>query len=507
MKKYFLILILLGLFRWGYSQRFKNGSNSACLKFQFNDFRIDTMTLLIYPQKLGITRVASTAYRVPIHNGKGEIIIPLANNLCYFQAESNHWPRLYLDNYLLEPGDHVLISVDTTGIKPSENIMNQGLRFNGKGATKYEVNFRLDSLREVIRKEAFTSGPPRFLEQKNLEDRWRYHDSILGDSRSRLLKELGLYKGRVSSTVFGTMKADIYYVILEELMGDWRTEWSIAKRSPDSTAQLERLKVIYHQRLWDEMERYTTSKEGRIHSSAYLDYQISKVLSKARMLNPNHIQYLPKAIEYLPIMRMVEQRQFARLATGFIAYLLSYTIPVGRLDEMLLHVMNDQNNMIYQHLLKDMYERYFSIKDCYPFTLTSVGGKKVSLEELKGKKLLIDIWFTGCMPCIKLATKLSELDELLKHDDSFVLVSICMDQEESIWKESVASGKYTSKDHLNLYTDGWGVQHPFLQHYGIGGAPKLLLVDSRGRLHDSNVFIPITKEDVDRLATQIAAIP
>jgi thiol-disulfide isomerase/thioredoxin len=462
----------------------------------------------LYAEKLGSTRIGATNYQIPVSKGVGEFSFRLENDLSYIHVESKRWPRLWMDNMLVEPGDDITIAIDTSGKKIFENIWGGGLKATGHGAAKYQAGFNINRSREIRNKEENMQEAIAFLKQSNMESRWVYYDTGKTSSKKRFLKELAVFEKEMSPQAFATMKANICYEQLGGMLSNvWSAEWSQSFQSPDSVEARKKLMVLYEQKFRNEEEMELTREEGRSHSWAYIDYQVRKTFSLARITDPNRFSRWQEAPAYLPFMEIVGGRQFDRLATGFMAYLASFSIPTEHPEVLIHHIMLKGMKDPYKRILDDIGERFFTIRPCYLFSLTGLDGKKVLLKDLKGKKLLIDFWFTGCLPCMQLAPRLKELNEQLKVDSSFLLVSICMDEDRKRWQESVASGKYTTSDHLNLYTEGLRERHPFLQYYGITSVPKLLLIDRNGNMLDFNVGRPGSSEDVLKLAERIKSIP
>lgn len=508
MKKYFSLLILLGVAMSSYAQVSRPVEKTVHLRFRFNDSRSDTLTMNLYAQKLGSTRIGATNYMIPVAKGEGELSFSLDNDLSYIHIESRKWPRFWMDNMLAEPGDDVTIAIDTSGKKIFENILGGGLKATGRGAAKYQAGFNMNWSREIRNKEENMQEAIAFLKQSNMDSRWVYYDTGKTSNKNRLLKELAVFEKDISPLAFATMKANVYYEGLESLLTMvWSNEWHQAFQSPDSTVLLEKLKDLYQRKFRDEEEKKLTSEEGRSQSWAYLEYMIKKTFAQARLTDPNRFRHWQEAPAYFPFMEIVGGAQFDRLATGFMAYLASFSIPTEHREVLIHQIKLKEIKEPYKRMLNDIEERFFAKRPCYPFTLTSLDGTKISLKDLKGKKILIDFWFTGCIPCMQLTPRLKELGEKLKGDNSFLLVSICMDEDRKRWQESVASGKYTTSDHLNLYTEGLRERHPFLQYYGITSVPKLLLIDSKGNMQDFNVPRPTSSDDVLKLAERIKSIP
>src|SRR5207248_7770683 len=63
----------------------------------------------------------------------------------------------------------------------------------------------------------------------------------------------------------------------------------------------------------------------------------------------------------------------------------------------------------------------------YPFTLTTIDGRKIRSEELKGKVVLIDCWATWCSPCMALMPELKTLYEKW-HKHGLEIVGVSLDR-------------------------------------------------------------------------------
>src|SRR5690606_31366780 len=74
-------------------------------------------------------------------------------------------------------------------------------------------------------------------------------------------------------------------------------------------------------------------------------------------------------------------------------------------------------------------EEIASIVDYAPgFSLPSIAGEQVSLSDLKGKYLFVDIWATWCRPCLQQLPAMKELEEKYR-DQNIEFVSISIDND------------------------------------------------------------------------------
>lgn len=67
------------------------------------------------------------------------------------------------------------------------------------------------------------------------------------------------------------------------------------------------------------------------------------------------------------------------------------------------------------------------------FTLVAESGREISLENQRGRVLLIDFWATWCPPCVESVPDLKGLHRRYT-DEPFTLLSVSVDQDESAWR-------------------------------------------------------------------------
>jgi len=121
--------------------------------------------------------------------------------------------------------------------------------------------------------------------------------------------------------------------------------------------------------------------------------------------------------------------------------------------------------------------------EAYNFKLPNESGKIVSLDDFKGKVIILDFWFTGCTNCSEMAKRLesSVLPEFMNSKD-LVCVSINVDKHKEEWLQSVKSGEYTNPKSINLFTEGFALDHPLIQKYHFQGFPQVMLIDRNGKI-------------------------
>jgi thiol-disulfide isomerase/thioredoxin len=71
------------------------------------------------------------------------------------------------------------------------------------------------------------------------------------------------------------------------------------------------------------------------------------------------------------------------------------------------------------------------------FTLTAIDGKKVSLDSLAGKVVLVDFWATWCTYCVRDSDYVQTMVEGFDAKD-FVLLEVSADEDEAKWRDYVS---------------------------------------------------------------------
>ncbi|PTT00298.1 TlpA family protein disulfide reductase [Pedobacter sp. HMWF019] len=109
------------------------------------------------------------------------------------------------------------------------------------------------------------------------------------------------------------------------------------------------------------------------------------------------------------------------------------------------------------------------------FSFPDVNNRKVSLSDLKGKVVLIDVWATWCGPCKAEEPHWEKLVKNYKGKD-VAFVGISVDQNKKAWD------KYTSEKNLNGIQLYAGPGNDLSKAYQINGIPRYLLIDKKGNL-------------------------
>lgn len=119
------------------------------------------------------------------------------------------------------------------------------------------------------------------------------------------------------------------------------------------------------------------------------------------------------------------------------------------------------------------------------FTFEDAEGNIVPLSKFKGKYVLIDMWSTGCNPCI------GEMPYMRKIEHSFggkeiEFVSISMDMDREVWKKFLKTNDMKGNQLLCVN----GYKNPFCSKIGLRGIPQFILLDKETKILNAKTYRP-----------------
>jgi thiol-disulfide isomerase/thioredoxin len=69
------------------------------------------------------------------------------------------------------------------------------------------------------------------------------------------------------------------------------------------------------------------------------------------------------------------------------------------------------------------------------FSFTSSEGEHITLDDLKGKVVMLDFWGTWCPPCVASVPELRNLYRRYSRESTFVLIGISADFDDAVWRD------------------------------------------------------------------------
>src|SRR5579884_90495 len=110
------------------------------------------------------------------------------------------------------------------------------------------------------------------------------------------------------------------------------------------------------------------------------------------------------------------------------------------------------------------------------FAVTTLDGQRVSLDDFKGKVVLLDFWATWCAPCRE---ALPHMQKIAKNFEGqpLVVLSVSLDDNEEKWKEFITKNGMTWMQ----YRDG-GFEGPVARMFSVNAIPHTFTIDADGVL-------------------------
>jgi thiol-disulfide isomerase/thioredoxin len=121
------------------------------------------------------------------------------------------------------------------------------------------------------------------------------------------------------------------------------------------------------------------------------------------------------------------------------------------------------------------------------FSMTTSEGESISLDELKGKVVLLDFWGTWCGPCVESVPGLRELNKKFAKESSFVMISVSSDGDENKWKDFIVKEKMVWVQYLDRDRK---VQRAFR----VDRFPTYILLDPEGAIQYRGSGMSLAKE-------------
>ena len=115
-------------------------------------------------------------------------------------------------------------------------------------------------------------------------------------------------------------------------------------------------------------------------------------------------------------------------------------------------------------------------------TLARLGGGDLRIADFQGKAVLLEVWFTGCPPCMQEAPALVSLDRELSAR-GLVIVGANDDRTLGLDYDDSVRQRYVQEHHISYPIVSWTKESD--QAYGgIAIFPTLFLIDRKGVVRD-----------------------
>lgn len=376
-----------------------------------------------------------------------------------------------LSYYLVEKGDRIRMTMEKhVEILPGNEYLNKQyytsffhfpdnhIKFSGIGSEKYGLRYQLDTA-------AFKYGGSR-----RLMSTGKYNvDNSLDYLQTISLNILEDSRDRITPLAFDLILGDILGRFHLDRLNILNRQNYLMDFNDYLPSHLNPM-IIYHKLAFD--------KTLKIYSPFFLESMLEGIRS---VLNHEHQLNVHREI-YDRINLQYESLDKERLQT---LALLTFRDRYEDQQQIIDELLNSSEAVMTKYTLSHYADKFLKGAPVYNFRLTNSEGHMVSLDDIKGKVVLMDFWFTGCGACKHYyKTSLKPLKELYVDSDEFQVVSVSVDKSFNRWKSSIGSNLYTSEENvINLYTNGEGVDNNLITYYGLTGFPSTIIFDRNAEIH------------------------
>ena len=132
------------------------------------------------------------------------------------------------------------------------------------------------------------------------------------------------------------------------------------------------------------------------------------------------------------------------------------------------------------------------------FSLVLLSGSQTSLQDLRGKVVMVDFWSSWCPPCREEAPTLARMYQKYKEKDVVFLGVAIWDSEPEV--------KQFIKQNNLAYANGLDSRGIIAIDYGVKGIPEKYFIDRHGNV--IRKFIgPVTEEQLSKVLDELLASP
>ncbi len=423
-------------------------------------------------------------------------LIGKIGQLVIYYDSTNKDDNDVLDNYVIENGDNINMAIKVKNHRVAE------IKADGNGAAKYQCRSNLilkglmleyerwdraDSLRKSPKRIANTTQSSS---KEDVENIWR---ATIVD-KSELIKTatciLESYKKEINLNVYEIMKADLIGQFCWPVEKMQQALYSFILSINDTLREINTRNYLLTRRLSQE-----------------------KFPDKVIALSPSYVDYVyENEVTSLSLEKRADYKEIILSFTDlYFRFKVSYK---GELRERLLTeilvnpnqnagliAMGKKRMAFIRDVLdlikaKEFREKIESAaiskvmegETAYNFNLPDTTLKLVSLANLRGNVILMDMWYTGCGGCLQFADKIRTQIKPFIDSHYFKIVSINTDPSINMWMKSLYSGRYTEPENINLQAQTSSQNSlsfqklPIVKFYGLNYLPFVLLIDQKGKI-------------------------
>lgn len=157
---------------------------------------------------------------------------------------------------------------------------------------------------------------------------------------------------------------------------------------------------------------------------------------------------------------------------------------INRYEELFLPLIKDQRTHNYYSKFIQDKKRLTTGSKALSFEAITTDNQPKTLEDYKGKFVVLDFWASWCGPCIYQADYFEKHAIEYNKGSDVVFISLSVDQKESAWRKKV---KLNDKNVVQLFAKNQKALNDF---YRLNSIPRFIVIDPVGKIINSNFPFP-----------------
>jgi thiol-disulfide isomerase/thioredoxin len=141
---------------------------------------------------------------------------------------------------------------------------------------------------------------------------------------------------------------------------------------------------------------------------------------------------------------------------------------------------HDGNAELLDHVQMHLGELALRLSGLPEFRATSLEGRTIEPEALRGKVVLFDFWATWCPPCVEELSALRKISR--QHGDEIVLVGVSLDDAEDLPADALREWIAKEKVPGEQICDGLAWESKLVKAFGVREIPFNVVVGPDGRV-------------------------
>ncbi|UPK68069.1 TlpA family protein disulfide reductase [Chitinophaga filiformis] len=405
---------------------------------------------------------AQHTYKVPVTNNEFRLTTTL-------NQPARFWIRDFMRfDYFVEPNDDLSVVIKGR---------NDSCIFSGRGASKL-------IMLQGMQHEFKNKPKPSAATSSNYLD---YYLKLSGwtDTAVGVMNDyLSRFKTTVSPTALEISRIMVKFHLEE---ARFQTMQMLVVKAPSLSMSTNDLIRIFD----------TTININEIFQLPVTDYMASMgLLSHARQIielsSWRSIDFAKQSSMFPEIQYKLAKSKYSGLARDIVtAKLIKVLLRHDGTSESVMYCVNDflnnaSNAYLKETVKKDLGQaRRIAIGQSAPsFKLYDARNRLITDKDFKNKVIVMDFWFTGCIPCSRLVPVIREIEHRFKNDTGVVFINVSVDTDKKKWLNSLKEGRFTTGSGISLNATGEHASD-IVKDYSVQGFPKLVLIDKKGRILSS----------------------